>query len=43
VLIVSLTEDEQALIDRIAEQVANGGKTEEMKTKARSLSDKSLR
>ncbi|XP_067931769.1 SURP and G-patch domain-containing protein 1-like [Watersipora subatra] len=40
---LSLTEDEQTLIDQIAEQVVNGGPTEEMKIKAQSLSNGSLR
>ena len=42
-LIVSLTEDEQTLIDQIAEQVVNGGESEEAKLKAQSFSNKSLR
>jgi len=42
-LIVSLTEEEQSLIDKVAEQVVNGGKSEEMKIKAQSMSNKSLR
>lgn len=42
-LIVSLTEEEQTLIDQVAEQVVNGGPTQEMKIKAQSLSNESLR
>lgn len=42
-LIVSLTEEEQTTIDQIAERVANGGRMEERKLKAQSLSNESLR
>lgn len=42
-LIVSLTEEEQTLIDQIAEQVVNGNRADEMALKAKSLTDDSLR
>lgn len=42
-LIVSLTEEEQTMIDQIAERVVSGGRIEEKKIKAQSLSNQSLR
>lgn len=42
-LIVSLIEEEQTLIDQIAEQVVNGGPAEEASIRAKSIHDESLR
>jgi len=42
-LIVSLTEEEQAFIEQIAEQVINGGLAEEKNLKAQSSYDERLR
>lgn len=42
-LIVSLTEEEQTMIDQIADRVVNGGRTEEKKIKAQSLTNDTLR